>query len=219
MELLALFSTAFVVALSGAMMPGPLLTLTIAETARRGFWTGPRMMVGHAFTELALVGGLMLGLSQILQLPAVTGMIGLLGGVMLVYMGWGIGRDAIGSRISFAVTADGPPAASSGLPSLSPVWAGIVLSLSNPYWILWWMTIGLGYMVSAMHYGLAGIATFYLGHIGGDFFWYSLVSGVVHTGRNWISNRVYRSVLAVCGVFLVVLGCLFSYDGWKVLMQ
>jgi len=49
--------TSFIVALSGALMPGPLLTLTVGEAARRGFWAGPLIIVGHALLELALAYG------------------------------------------------------------------------------------------------------------------------------------------------------------------
>ena len=49
--LAGLASTSFIVALSGALMPGPLLTVTVGEAARRGFWAGPLIMVGHALLE------------------------------------------------------------------------------------------------------------------------------------------------------------------------
>jgi threonine/homoserine/homoserine lactone efflux protein len=45
---ITLFVTSFIVALSGAVMPGPLLTVTISETSRRGLMTGPLLIVGHA---------------------------------------------------------------------------------------------------------------------------------------------------------------------------
>lgn len=213
MELMSLLTTAFIIGLSGAMMPGPMLTMAINETSRRGFWAGPVMVAGHAAIELVLVAGLMAGLTQVIQQPAVIGTIGLLGGAMLLWMGWGIGRDAVLKRVSFAVTADGTDAKPLPRFSLSPMVAGIITSVSNPYWSLWWATIGTSYLILAINLGPIGIAAFLTGHILSDLVWFSAVSFIVHTGRNFISDGFYRNVLLVCSIFLGYLGAYFMYDG------
>ena len=71
--------TSFIVALSGALMPGPLLTLTVGEAARRGFWAGPLIIVGHALLELALVLLILAGVGVWLHRPLVLGLVGVLG--------------------------------------------------------------------------------------------------------------------------------------------
>src|SRR3990172_5776081 len=95
LALLAIFGTSFVVSLSGALMPGPLFTLTVRETLRRGFWAGPVVTVGHAVIELALVIGLAVGLKRFLQDegPA-TAAIALAGGAFLLWMGYEMLRSA-----------------------------------------------------------------------------------------------------------------------------
>ncbi len=45
----------FMLALSGVLMPGPLLTIAIGESLRRGFVTGPLLILGHGLLELALI--------------------------------------------------------------------------------------------------------------------------------------------------------------------
>ena len=47
-SLLTIVAGAFVVALSGAMAPGRVLTITISETLKRGFKAGPLIVLGHA---------------------------------------------------------------------------------------------------------------------------------------------------------------------------
>ena len=64
--LLTIFCTSFVIALSGALMPGPLMTVTVTESSRRGAIVGPLMILGHSILELALVAGLLLGLAPFL---------------------------------------------------------------------------------------------------------------------------------------------------------
>ncbi len=71
--------TSFIVALSGALMPGPLLTLTVGEAARRGFWAGPLIIVGHALLELALVLLLLAGVGVWLHRPLILGLVGVVG--------------------------------------------------------------------------------------------------------------------------------------------
>ena len=208
-----LFSTAFIVGLSGAMMPGPMLTVTISEVSKQGFWAGPRIVFGHAIIELLLVGSLVLGLSRFIQQPVVTGTIGLLGGAMLAWMGWGICRDA--QRLQVHFRPDQGAEVQQG--KFGPVLAGIVTSLSNPFWSLWWATVGAGYVMIAMVQGAVGVAVFFVGHILSDLAWYSLVSFGVNSGRNVISNSVYRGVLSLCGLFLIGLGGYFLYSGYNIM--
>ena len=199
-------ATSFIVALSGALMPGPLLTVTVSEAARRGFWAGPLIMVGHALLEAALVLLLLAGVGVWLHRPAVLGTVGVLGAGMLGWMGVGLLKASRHSRLEFGAGASA---------GLNPVAAGVLMSVANPYWLIWWLTIGLGYVLFAMQYGLLGVALFYLGHIAADFAWYTLVSGAVARGRHFISDKYYRGFLAGCGVFLFGFGGYFAIQGVK----
>jgi hypothetical protein len=49
-ELLTIFFSSFIIAFSGAMMPGPLLTATISESSKRGFLAGPMLIAGPFFS-------------------------------------------------------------------------------------------------------------------------------------------------------------------------
>lgn len=94
MSLTTLFITAFVMGFSGAMMPGPLLTVDIHESYRRGMKTGPLLVLGHAILELVLVIGLTMGLYSVLIQPLFKTSVALLGGLVLLWMGWGMAKDA-----------------------------------------------------------------------------------------------------------------------------
>ncbi len=202
--LAGLASTSFIVALSGALMPGPLLTVTVGEAARRGFWAGPLIIVGHALLELALVLLLLVGLGAWLNRPLILGTVGVLGAGMLGWMGFMTLKASRLGRLEFEAQGDS---------SLNPVVAGVLMSAANPYWLLWWLTIGLGYVMFAMKYGWAGVAIFYLGHILADFAWYTLVSGAVAGGRRFLSDGLYRGFLTGCGVFLLGFGGYFAVQG------
>jgi threonine/homoserine/homoserine lactone efflux protein len=197
-------TTSFIVALSGALMPGPLLTVTVGEAARRGFWAGPLIIVGHALLEGALVLLLLIGLGAWLHRPVILGTVGVLGAGMLGWMGLALMRASQHSQLEFDPQDH---------PSLHPLAAGVLMSLANPYWLIWWLTIGLGYVMFSAKYGLTGVALFYVGHILADFAWYSLVSGAVAQGRRFLSAGFYRGFLVACGCFLVGFGGYFGVQG------
>lgn len=202
-----IFLTAWIVGFSGAMMPGPLLTVTVNESLRRGVKAGPLLVLGHAVLELALVIGMITGLSLVVRKPEVTAVIGIAGGGFLFFMGFDMVKNAVRGTISLNLEGTGEQK------GFGPVMAGILTSLSNPYWSLWWATIGLGYLTIARKFGLGGVALFFVGHILADFAWYTLVSGAVAGGRRFISNRVYRGIIAICGLFLLGLALDFLWGG------
>lgn len=203
-QAMSIFATAFVVALSGAMMPGPLLTVTVARVARHGFWQSVFLMLGHAILELALVLGLLLGLRSVLENHLVLIFFGLAGGVALVWMGFDIIRKIRDGQLHLKLDATPVRQEAS-----SATLGGVIASLSNPYWIVWWVTIGMGYIVLAAKYGLIGITGFYLGHISGDFAWYGLIGAMVSGGRQYLSDKLYQGFLFACGLFLIGLGVYF----------
>ncbi|MEW6540842.1 MAG: LysE family transporter [Bacillota bacterium] len=259
-----IFATSFVIGLTGAMMPGPLLTLAVAESARHGFRAGPLLILGHGLLEAALIMALTAGLAAVLVRTEVTAFIAVVGGGFLIWMGYCIARDALRGRVQLAVAAGGKPgsvaatihaeragtatvgaaktgtadgnaamAASVTIPETRAVTVpgtqagaasgtryaprlvglGIATSLANPYFILWWATIGLGYITLSLERGPAGLAAFFSGHVMADLAWYSLVAAAVAGSGRFLTPRIYRGILAVCGFFLVTLGGYFIWSG------
>lgn len=202
-----IFTTALLVGFSGAMMPGPMLTVTINESFRRGAMAGPLVVLGHGILEAAMVLALLVGLGRFLGQPRVLGTIGVIGGVALAWMGYGMTRASFQAtlRLSLEMGGGGTP--------FGPVVAGVVSSISNPYWTLWWVTVGMGYLAFALRRGHSGVVAFYTGHIMADFVWYSLVALAVAGGQHVFPDSVYKGVLAAAGVFLLALAVYFVYSG------
>jgi threonine/homoserine/homoserine lactone efflux protein len=205
-----IFITSFLVGLSGALMPGPVLVVTVSHAARRGFIVGPLIVLGHAILELAVVVGVGLGLGDLLVREAVTGALGLAGGGVLIWMGWGMlsgrgGGEEEGKEFTHSQ-------------GRSPVVAGILTSVSNPYWFLWWATVGMAYISVSLKRGVAGVSAFYSGHILSDLLWYSFIAGLIAVGRRFVAGRIYRAFFLFCGAFLVLFGIYFIYRGGKVFL-
>ncbi len=211
MQLLLLAGSWWIIGFSGAMMPGPVTTLIVSETARRGFIAGPLITIGHVLLEAVMVTALFFGLGDLLKQNAVAGSIGLLGGAFLLWMGADIVRNAWLGRVSLATRKQAPAPAwtSRG----NPVVAGILTSASNPYWILWWATVGSAYLITFRAFGWPGMFAFYLGHTLADWVWNNVVAFVVATGRRAMNDKVYRGILIGCGLFLVGLSVYFISSG------
>lgn len=209
-QLFFLFWSAFVVALSGALMPGPVLTATISEVMKRGFKAGPLIVAGHAILEIALLAAVVAGLGPWITRNTTMGVVGIGGGALLVLMGIQMAVTA-GKAADSAMSSRADPASA----IRGPVLTGILTSLSNPYWALWWATIGLNFAAIALKNGLAGLASFYTGHILADLAWYSLIAAAVASGRKICPRGVYIALITVCGIVLVALGVYFVVGGVK----
>ena len=195
--------TSFTLALSGTLMPGPLLTVTVAEVARRGVWAGPLVITGHALLEFVLLLAILMGLGSYLETPAVIGIISLLGGIVLFVMG----VDMI--RRASTLTLQQEQIQKKQVATNHPVILGIFGSLANPYLIIWWVTIGLGYLATIKQFGVAGIVAFFVGHMVADYGWYILIALGVSRGKSIAPDKGYHILIRCCGLFLVGFGCWF----------
>ena len=210
-EALAVLGTSFLVGLSGALTPGPLLALDIRESAQGGFWAGPYIATGHSLLELLVVVLLVVGLLQVMEEGPVFTIIALLGGLFLLWMAWSMFKTRARGLPS---TLLGPRRSGHYHP-VRPILGGAMLSATNPFWSLWWVTVGATFMAETQSLGLGmvGIITFYLGHILSDYSWFSLVSFAVASGRRIMTDAFYKGIVLVCGLFLWGMGWFFIVTG------
>ncbi|MEW6218141.1 MAG: LysE family transporter [Thermodesulfobacteriota bacterium] len=207
----AIFSLSFLVALTGAMAPGPLLTYTIVRAigSHHGYLMGLWIVLGHAALELALIAGLLWGLALFLAQAAVVRAIGVAGGFVLILFGAGLLRDVAAGRIATDLAAVEEGGATAGRwGRANPVLGGAVISMANPYWWVWWASIGAAFM---SQFGVSfdswpTLAVFFLGHEAGDLAWYLVVSAGAFWGRQRLSRRAYHAVLVCCGLFMIGFG-------------
>ncbi len=209
MNLWGIFLSALIIGFSGAMMPGPMLGVTIDGSLKKGSVAGPMVVSGHGILELILVVVMAFGLKDFFANPKVAGLIGLVGGVFLMWMGYGMVRLAVRNAVSIQDGAKGRFSAQ------SLVLAGAVVSITNPYFIMWWATTGMEMIRQAYALGFLGVAFFYMGHILSDLIWYSAVSVGVSRGKKILSDVVYRRVIFALGLFLIGFSLYFMYSGVK----
>jgi len=189
-----------VISLSGVMAPGPMTAATLAAGARRRH-AGLGLAVGHGIVEFPLMILLVAGASVWLKMPAFQLAIGLVGGVVLLVLG---GQMLARVRHPPTVAATAHPA--------GPVWTGIVLTGGNPYFLLWWATVGLTLATQASSLGVWAFVVFAITHWLCDLLWLEVLSNASFKGVKVLGPRTLPAIQGVCGAAMAVFGGWFLWD-------
>jgi len=209
--MVGIFFNALVVGYSGAVMPGALLTYVINQSLKKGIKVGALTIVGHAILETLLIVLIFLGLSAVLESRLMSIIIAFAGGALMIFFGVSgileVAQKKLNISVDEAVKAD-----SDG----KLIVAGGLVSAANPYFIIWWVTIGLALLFKAhAAFGYAGVIAFALGHFTADFSWYLLVSGAVHKSKGFLNMKAYRGLALVLSLALVGFGIYYLISGFK----
>jgi threonine/homoserine/homoserine lactone efflux protein len=206
MDVLQLLVTSFTVALSGAAAPGPLMFATVKESYTSGTRAGLLLSLGHALVEVPAV--VILGLGMVsLQGGKTLSVLYLCGGSLLLVLGLLTLRDAVVLKV--AVQSSGMHESS----KLRQLFLGAASSVSNPYWSIWWATIGAVYVLSSLELSVLGVVLFYFSHISADFAVFTTISFAVSKGKDLLGTKSYRFVLALSGLALLLIGVSFLVEG------
>jgi threonine/homoserine/homoserine lactone efflux protein len=207
-----IFIGSLLVAFSGALVPGPMLTLVISSAAEKGFWTSFFIVVGHSLLELLVVISFFLGVLKYLENPLIIKIIAILGGVFLLYLGVDIIISIFRKKYIIDFKSIVKKRTITGKSTVIVILKGILISLMNPYWYIWWMTIGAAFIIKSVEFNIPGISSFYLGHISADFIWYLFIGFLINTGRKFFNQKIYNGILAACSIFLFYLGVRFIIE-------
>ncbi len=194
---------AVLISLTGVMAPGPITAVTIAkgsESKHAGAW----IAIGHGVVEFPLMVLIFYGFTQWLKCKGLQIGVGLAGGVLLLLLGLSmfqaVRMDAVRHRYKG-----------------SAITAGIVLTGGNPYFFVWWATIGSGLMIRAITYGVVCVVLFMILHWMTDLSWCYFLSNITYGGRRFFGERFQKIVFAICGIFLLFMGVKFILDAIKLL--
>ncbi|NUQ62468.1 MAG: LysE family transporter [Pirellulales bacterium] len=196
----AFLLTTIVISLSGVMAPGPITAAALAAGAKARH-AGAMIAIGHAAVEFPLIAVLVAGVGPMLQSHGFRIAIGFGGGVFLLWMAaqllLGARTTTAGSRLS---------------PQRRPFATGVVLTGANPYFLVWWATVGLTLTNEAVGFGIGALLLFAMVHWLCDLGWLEFLSLVGNKGAGLFGDRSQRAVSAVCGAALLGFGAKFIYD-------
>jgi threonine/homoserine/homoserine lactone efflux protein len=184
--MLEIFVASLLIGFSGAVAPGPLTAFILGTGKRRPFLSATALWAGHSVTELLVVGAIAFGFRSVPHLQIIA----IIGAAVLIVFGVLQVRNA-------SAIADKTPE------DRMPFVFGVAATLSNPYWWIWWLTFGVGFLAVNPSF-----PEFYLGHISADLAWFALLSLLVAKGAHILGPR-YKRVVQGSGIAMVIFGLYF----------
>ena len=207
MDLLNFAATVILITASGALAPGPLFFLTISHGMKTGTKSGIIFSIAHTIVEFSLVILLALGLLSISNEPSVRMLIGVAGGTVLIFFG------AIQIKNSIMFNSKSENSGNGGSKRL--LLLGLALTGLNPYFIVWWLTIGANLIFLSLELaGLSGVIFMYICHVWVDYVWLTLVAKLAKRGNKILNHKWYRFLMIIFGIILIYFGLTFLVDSF-----
>ncbi len=191
------FAAAIFISFTGVMTPGPVFAAAVAK-GYKDERAGIKIALGHGLVEFPLMALIVLSLGYVFESPGVKLGIGLVGGTLLVFLG----------ALMIRARKLGPGSDKEYLP-YDPVTAGAVTTSANPYFFLWWATIGAWLILNAEWFGPVIVLVFAVVHWSCDLGWYWLTSFTVFRTRRLWTPLVHEIVFTACGLIMIVFGVYF----------
>ena len=188
------------ISLSGVMAPGPLTASAIAMGARNRY-AGALIAVGHAIIEFPLIILITLGMGKILESTKTQIIIGLAGGALLLIM-----------AVQMLISLRTGTSEEGRVCKERPVLAGLAFSAGNPYFLVWWATVGINLAIGARQLGAWAFGLFAVVHWLCDFVWLQILSWGSFKGTKLLGERSRRTILMVCSGALFFFGLFFIYS-------
>ena len=201
MDPLNFAATVIILTASGALAPGPLFFVTITHGAKSGTKSGIMFSVAHTIIEFTLVMLLALGLLSVANAPAVRLIVGVAGGAALIVFG----AMQIRSSLHEAQETKTEKGDTRNL-----LLIGLALTGLNPYFIIWWLTIGANLIILSLEFaGIAGVIFMYVCHVWVDYVWLTLVATFAEKSTKILQIKWYRLLMAIFGSVLIYFGLSF----------
>ena len=203
-QLLGFAIVVIVISASGVLSPGPLFTANIFYGLKGGAKAGLKMAYGHTLVEFPLVILLGLGAFSLEAIPEFRTYIAIIGALGLFIFA-GIQLKQIFKNNLEPING----------PKHGPFLAGILLSALNPFFIVWWLTIGFKLISDALiFWSFWGILIMFLLHIWMDYVWLSSTALVSSRISKILSNRNFKVLVVGLSVVLVYFGITFLIDAF-----
>jgi len=195
-EIFSILGLVVVISASGVMSPGPLFAANVMYGLREGKISGIKIAIGHTIVEFPLILLLGLGFFSIESIPEMRTVITILGAAGLFVFAILQIRSVTKQKFNLETRS-----------GQGPFVAGILLSALNPFFIIWWLTIGLVLISeSIQNFGIIGIVILFLFHIWMDYAWLFTIAAFSSKAKNYLSKRNFKIIIIGLSVVLIYFG-------------
>ena len=200
--MLPILASVVVISFSGVMMPGPMFAVALAKSYKSP-WAGSQMSLGHAVIEVPLILLIYFGFAQFFENSIVQLVLSIVGGGMIIWLGISMFR----ARAEVVQKGKDLP--------YNAFIAGILTTGLNPFFILWWATIGSMLVMKFLDFGTTGLVMFIVAHWLCDLIWLSFVSNLVYRTHSLWGKKLQEGAFIACSLLLIGFGSWFLVSGLK----
>ena len=207
-DIFIFIATVVGVTASGALAPGPLFFTNITHGTKSGAKGGLAFSVGHTIFELSLVMFLAVTLQTVIKYqPTIKLVVGVVGGSALLFFAF--------LQIRGALTSKAAGEGKSGILSKNPLLLGTLFTGLNPYFILWWLTVGITLIMTALELAsFLGVLIMYVSHVWMDYAWLIGTAYLAKRGTNLTGRKGYKLLMIIFGLILVYFGVKFIIESF-----
>ena len=198
--MLPILLSVVVISFSGVMMPGPVFAVTLAKSYKSP-WAGLQIALGHAVIEVPLILLIYFGFSRFFENSIVQLALSIAGGVMIIWLGVSMFR----ARAEVVQRGKDLP--------YNAFVAGILTTGLNPFFLLWWATIGSMLIMRVLSFGVTGLVAFIVVHWSCDLVWLSFLSNLIYRTHSLTGRRLQEGVFIAASLLLIGFGSWFMVSG------
>jgi threonine/homoserine/homoserine lactone efflux protein len=196
---------------SGVLSPGPLFFINLLYGSRYGSFVGLKIASGHAIIEFPLIVGLSYSLytfSSIALSDTIFKVIGTIGGIFILIFSILQINTILRDKKSSSTTNKSKEITDTKFNIKNPILVGFLFTILNPFFIVWWFTIGSKMISdSLVNFGIIEVTSLvFFSHIWMDYFWLWFTSFMINKGKSIIKEKVYRIFVFVISVILGIFG-------------
>lgn len=191
-----LFLVFFILGVSAAAPIGPVGIEIIRRHLHHGFLTGVAFGAGACFSDLTYLVLLSIGILTFLNDPTLLNIIGMIGALIIAWFGY----------LSFKMASHFVDKNVKRASMASQVGGGYIMTLFNPYTILFWASVSAQVaMLGGENHGaliLAGI-----GVLSGTFGWVIVLNCLLMISRRFVSDTMMAWINKGSAVILWIVAC------------